>query len=677
MLSIFLTQEWEPLPNLVLYVFCGDKSTNDEVTILRSLLYQVLDQCPTMVSHVEDRLGSTERTKRTLSSRADLWAMFASMLKDSKLGPALCLIDGLDECHRDSTRWLLNSLRQVFDKEERPRLLPCSPFKLAIVSREMTGLPSYTRLDLEANKEATAQDVSRVIDAKMRARGQDCLRELGDGFMAEVKRTLQRRSDGTFLWVGFAIQELLFASTQTEMRGVLNAIPPKLGTLYSEILDRIPGPKREKIAQLLCWVALACHPLTVPQLAAALDENEQTVLDLVNMSGSLLTLSEHRSHHTVTNAVKVVNAVNVVKLVHSSVGDFLKGESNDGILPPGEFRIHVKKANLQITQRCLREVHHLFSYSPTIPEDAAADRLSSYATFFWPQHARRCGKHLKRLVDSENAFFPGEHGMLIRSRWWDAYCEPVPSYLKKSGSLGLSSLHLSSALGLQPWTENLLQDKALARCSVDAPESNGWTPLCYALDQGHTAVAKLLVRHGASLTEDIEQKDSLGNSIQCFKPIHKAMELGSEFAKPFLKRALKASKPRNPLIRWLPFFSTDLEHSRDLRCSLFRKAAVLGDVRFIHILVNNGATLDSDMAKLALKDARENGASEAFTNLLLSHTVSTDNLRSGLGLGLMCNTGTAYGGQNTSERWYGPQRLWQRGWAACMGRNSTGLESKG
>ncbi|KAI8672148.1 hypothetical protein LRP88_03337 [Fusarium phalaenopsidis] len=643
MLSIFLTLEWETLPDRVLYVFCGDKSTNDELTILRSLLYQVLSQCPGMVSHVEDHLGSEERTNHTLSSRGDLWAMFTSILKDSELGPVLCLIDGLDECHRDSTRWLLNNLRHVFDKESSSRLSPFNPFRLAIVSRDIPGLRIYPRLNLETKTRAIEKDVTRVIDAKMKEHG--LFSELDDEFIEEVKTTLQRRSDGTFLWVGFAIQELLSVETKTEMRDALNAIPRDLGTLYSKILLRIKGPRRGMIAQLLRWVALACHSLTVSQLADALDVDAQTILDLVDMSGSLLTLSEHRNwdihsskiptsafptlfglRHTVANAA---NVAKVVKLVHSSVGDFLKGESNDGILPPRKFRIRVEEADLQITQRCLREVKKFFSHSPALEEDIAANALSSYATFFWPQHARRCGKRLKRLVDSDNAFFRGKEGMVIWSRWWNAYCEPVPSNFKKAGSLDLTPLHVSSALGLQLWTKKLLQPTALARCQVDATDCNGWTPLCYALDQGHTAVAQLLVDHGASLTRDIKQKDSLGNNTQGFKPIHKAMELGPEFAEPFLNKALKASKPRNRLVRWLPFLSTNLKHSADLKHStnlkrsLFRKAAVLGDERFIHILFNNGVTLDSDIAQLALKDALENGAGEAFMNLL-QHTASTD-----------------------------------------------------
>ncbi|RTE78641.1 hypothetical protein BHE90_006875 [Fusarium euwallaceae] len=578
MLSIFLTREWESLPDHVLYVFCGDKSTSDEVTIMRSLLYQVLDQAPSMVNHVEDCLGTEERTKRTLSSRGDLWAMFTSMLKDPKLGPVLGLIDGLDECQRDSTRWLLNNLRQVFDKGSRSTLSPRNPFKLAIVSRDMVGLRSFPQLNLETKTDAIARDVYRVIDAKMKEH--DLFSELDDGFIKEVKTALWDHSDGTFLWVGFAIQELLSVETKTEMRIALDAIPQDLGALYSKILLRIKGPMREKIAQLLRWVTLACHSLTVDQLAEALDVDAQTIVDLVAMSGSLLTLGRRIVWDTPTSrnvkptfSMQWRNKGAMVKLVHASVGEFLKGEANNDILRTPEFRIEVEEMEFHITQRCLSVLEASLSRS-LVRDDMPVNTLSSYATFSWPEHARRCGERLERLLDSDNAFVQR----------------------------------------LLPLAQRMLRDTALTGKQVDDLDYRGWSALCYALDRKHAAVAQLLVDHGASLTRDFEKQKWLGNT-EGFKPIHKAMELGAEVAEPFLKKALEGISP-NPLTRQPPFRSTALEHN------LFRKAATLGDERLIRIMIASGATLDSDVAQLALKDALEIRGGAALIELLLQQGAS-------------------------------------------------------
>ncbi|RSL66329.1 hypothetical protein CEP54_003790 [Fusarium duplospermum] len=603
MLSIFLTQEWESLPDCVFYVFCGDKSTSDEVTIMRSLLYQVLDQVPSMAEHVRDCLGTEERTKRFLSSRGDLWAMFANMLKDPKLGPVLGLIDGLDECHRDSTRWLLNNLRNVFDKESRSRLSISSRFKLTIVSRDMVGLRIYPRLNLETEADEIEEDVARFIDAKMEEH--ELFSELDDDFITEVKKTLRRRSGGTFLWVGFAIQELLSVETRTEMRLALDAIPRDLGDLYSKILLRIKGPMRKKVAQLLHWVTLACHSLFMDQLAEALSVDAQTILDLVAMSGSLLTLSKDWS------------GSRVVKLIHESVSDFLKGEANNDILPTPEFRINVEEMELQITQRCLSELEALFC-RPRQRCDIPSNSFSGYATDFWTEHARRCGKRLERLLDSDIAFFQIESGRLLRSRWWKVQKWSRYAIYRYLENTDISLLHVCSALGLLPLVKRLLRDMALTGNQVDDPDSGGWTALCYALVCRDTVVAQLLVDHGASLTRDFERK-TWGIKTETFKPIHLAMELGAEVAEPFLKRALENITP-NPLTPWPPSRDTALERS------LFLKAASIGDERLIHILFSHGATLDSGAALLALDGALQQDRGLAFMELMLQHCPSAFNL---------------------------------------------------
>ncbi|RMJ19779.1 hypothetical protein CDV36_000584 [Fusarium kuroshium] len=620
MLSIFLTQEWESLPDCVFYVFCGDKATSDEVTIMRSLLYQVLSQVPSMVDHVGDCLGTGERTKHTLSSRGDLWAIFTSMLKDPRLGPVLGLVDGLDECNRDSTRWLLNNLRHVFDKRSRSRLLPSSPFRLAIVSRDMIGLRSYPRLNLETKTDVIAEDVARVIDAGMKEH--DLFSELDDEFITEVKKTLRRRSDGTFLWVGFAIQELLSVETMTEMRFVLDAIPRDLGALYSKILLRIKGPMKEKIIQLLHWVTLACHPLTASELADALGMDAHTIVDLVAMSGSLLTLSRQLIREQ-QNPWKPIHRTvwskkMVVKLVHASVSDFLKGDANEDILPAPDFRIHVEEMELQITQRCLSEIEALFC-RPLAQGGISWNRFSEYAACFWHQHARHCGERLERLLDSDIAFFQSESGGLLRSRWWNGYKRLIRSgFYHQIGSTGLSLLHICSGLGLLPLVKRLLRDMDLAGNQVDDPDSGGWTALCYALVCRHAVVAQLLVDHAASLTRDIKEQTRYGET-RSFKPIHKAMELGAEVAEPFLKRALESITP-NPPPPWPSSRNTALERS------LFLKAASLGDEQLVHIMFSNGATLDSHTALLALERALRQDRSLAFMELMLQHCPSTFDL---------------------------------------------------
>ncbi|WAO89136.1 NACHT domain-containing protein [Fusarium falciforme] len=81
-------------------------------------------------------------------------------------------------------------------------------------------------------------------------------------------------------------------------------------------------------------------------------------------------------------------------------------------------------------------------------------------------------RNLEGLLDSDNEFFHGKEGMLIRSRWWDAYGEPVPSNFKKAGNL-------------YP-----LAHTVLARCQVDATDFNGWTPMWSSAGPGTVSAMK-------------------------------------------------------------------------------------------------------------------------------------------------------------------------------------------
>ncbi|KAM0428961.1 hypothetical protein ACHAPT_006764 [Fusarium lateritium] len=641
-----LINEWETLPDRVLYVFCGHKTTNDEIAILRSLLYQILDQVPDMVSHVKHRLGTRERIEHTLSSRVDLWAMFLSMLKDPGLEPVLCLIDGLDECPQDSTSWLLRNLRQVLDQDSQSTLPPSSRFRLVIVSQNTLRLRKCCRLRLDNRKDAIKKDVARLIEAKINEH--DIRSRFGGTFAKEVEATLKRRSNGTFLWVGFAISELESAGTKVDMRSALDKIPQDLGDLYSRILNRIKRRSRDGIALLLSWVTLACRPLTSSELAEALKVDVETILCWVKNSGSLMILSEHLLWKQSTevqhcgpdgqwHVVETVKCTTtVVKVVHASVSDFLKGKANAGFSPvntipmPLEFLINAEQIEFEIAKRCLREVEAHLSRPEAYQGDQFDRTLISYAICFWPQHARRCGEHLEKLMDSENAFFQSKEGTRIRSRWWHAYNGSSDSPFKDGVGTGFPLLHMGSALGFRPWTAKLLQDAPL---SVDALDSKGWTALCHALEHRHAAVAHMLVDHGACLTQDIKTQGVSGNFTQPpFKPIHMAMELGPQVAESFLTKVLEGiSDPRRSWRRsWQSSRDTALEES------LFRKAAVMGDGQLIRILLGNRATLDSEIARLALEDALNNKRSLALIELFLQHGASTNHLDMDVLRGLNC-----------------------------------------
>ncbi|KAM5375189.1 hypothetical protein ACJZ2D_006141 [Fusarium nematophilum] len=598
MLSIFLTRKLESMvhdpPRSLLYIFCGEKLHNTEVAILSSLIWQMVERFPCLLQRALAKLRTREGNEQARTpSRVDLWDIFKDMTRDPNLGPVLCLIDGLDECHKDSTRWLLDKLRLIFDKESQSLIIPSSPFKLLMVSRNITGLHRYDRVDLERRTSETAQDVARVIDARIKEH--DLFSELDEDFKDEIKTTLQERSDETFLWVGFAIQELLRAETKTEIREVLQNIPKGLDGLYSRILLRIKDERQDDVARLLRWVVQARVPLTASQLADALKLEVQTVHDLVTMSASLLVYGEQ------TRAVLHVPRVlgwylpefdhipteslwntrdSVIKPVHASVSDFLKGEAKSKIQVPEKFRIDPAMTNFELAERCLGRIEAGFSASQLetrVQLRGMGDTFLPYATYIWDQHARQSEKHIGNLFDPQKSFFDqeGHRGLFTSTR-----------------GRGIRA----SAMGPKDSSQFVPKIK-----DIDCKDSLDMTALAHALALGHISTAQFLVARGASLTRY--------SSDVSLVPICIAFRGGFGTAEPFLKKALEVSIFDR--LKW--------RNMRKVEDQLFFIAVASGDMKLAQLLLKHGVTLRAPTASAALKIALKSQADPSMIDLLIKH----------------------------------------------------------
>ncbi|KAL9565303.1 hypothetical protein ACKAV7_010663 [Fusarium commune] len=224
------------------------------------------------------------KTRYILSSRVALLEVLKKVVTGPARGPVCCLMDRLDECSVDATRWLLARLRSMVDGPQT-RTASHHHLKLTLGSREVPGLEGSPCLRLEEAKSDIAL-VARVINSKMEKHS--IFQNLNPDFVAEVKDTLRQRYDGIFLWVRFAIDELVQVKTETEMCEILRGIPIALGSLYTRTLAHVKPQYQQKASRLLCWVTQVRQPLTAKQLADALDLTADTVTDLVEISGSLL-----------------------------------------------------------------------------------------------------------------------------------------------------------------------------------------------------------------------------------------------------------------------------------------------------------------------------------------------------------------------------------------------------
>lgn len=84
------------------HFFCSrDHGRNSGASILRSLIYQLLSQRPSLFEHVfddYDKHGTKLFDDRKFQA---LWTIFARMLHDQNIAPITCILDGLDECDEE------------------------------------------------------------------------------------------------------------------------------------------------------------------------------------------------------------------------------------------------------------------------------------------------------------------------------------------------------------------------------------------------------------------------------------------------------------------------------------------------------------------------------------------------------------------------------------------------
>jgi hypothetical protein len=128
------------------------------------------------------------------------------------------------------------------------------------------------------NNEHTNSDIQRFVSQKFQ--------ELGiaiPGFneiKEQVSKTLLKRAEGTFLWVGFVTDELSRKPTCTQILDTLNEMPKGLPSVYSRILSKTEKERRPVLSRLLRWVTIAFRSLSVEELAVgmAIDDTEQLLL---------------------------------------------------------------------------------------------------------------------------------------------------------------------------------------------------------------------------------------------------------------------------------------------------------------------------------------------------------------------------------------------------------------
>ncbi|PSN67547.1 ankyrin repeat protein [Corynespora cassiicola Philippines] len=480
MLAIYITEVLQPVvdaaENILLYYFCSnrDKNRNTALTIMRGILHQWIDLHPHLAKDIKNSFEGTEATRYTISSFISLWRVFLTLLRQSTSSQVVCVLDGLDECEKESLKQLLSAVGSYLSKpgeKSRPRL------KLIILSRPQPAvleskLGQYQQIELDASNTEISHDVERYIFAKVAELASE--QNLSKEMVAQVQRTLLAGADGTFLWVGFVANELQGRSGG-KIEEALRHVPKGLGGIYQRLLQQI-GDK-EALVPILQWVVLAARPLTLEELTVAAGIRTTGALPATQMTKDRLRSS----------GLLVKIEGDVVNLVHESAKEFFQ---SDQVNIKGINMFHMShNTHRTLMQTCLEHIEAAYGNPGRTDEMSGHDPFLSYASQYWPLHFHHAIHVIDVSSEFSRPFF--QVSSPTREEWWKVYWEQE----KNGGSPpSFTLLHLAACFGNIPWAKLLISKHIRL---ISRKDNYGRTPLSWAVNQGHREMVELLIDHGA------------------------------------------------------------------------------------------------------------------------------------------------------------------------------------
>jgi hypothetical protein len=477
MMSVYLTEVIASEPSRSLaYHFCvsRDLQRNNACAVLRGLLWQIIGNHPDLMRLIVQYFDPPERIKATVSSEETLWNLLNEICRQAETPRIYCLVDGVDECEEESMHWLIDKFMSVGSEAVSEKL------SLIVLSRHLAGLEASVCITLDPDHRGqVSADIALFVQSKVRELARRL--DLDADFEANATSVLLEKAEGTFLWVGFVMGELLKKKTRSQVERAMYGLPKGLPAVYARMLQSIEPADRDNSKKLLTCVALAFKPLYLEAIADILDvqgsaaiSEEQATLDAIAICAPMLQLRGK-----------------LVEFVHLSARDYLLPGENDRDQALEDFRISPEEAHLYLTRRCLQ----------SLAEDTW---LQYYSLLNWPKHAKCLRNLAPRLFEQEHPFF--EKTSPVRDAWWRKYSVNFPGLPKAVPQ----RIHIACFIGLETWVRAILIEQQRSGSTLKEivnEQCDGWIPLNYAAESASEAVMQLLLDCPAGSTLSSEQLD--------------------------------------------------------------------------------------------------------------------------------------------------------------------------
>lgn len=572
----------------------GHELQKNPIGLFRSLLHQLLKRVPgalpDLIHHFEDK-------RKTEGEPGEKWQWhlqsLQAFLKSSlprilKKFPVMLFIDALDECGENSAVELIGFLKRLLLS------LPPADYQFGICF----SCRHYPILELDGGS-TILLDTENAQDIATFVQGRSSENHLNAG----IARLIINRAQGVFMWVHIVLKKVLQMQRNGESTGRITAeigrTPEDLTGLYHELIKSLK--RQSTTLKLIQWICFSTRPLRAEELqwAMAVDPDcSHKSLDDCRKSDDFITDDkiERRINALSGGLAEIVSSNNdrIVQFTHQSVKDFfvnggLKALDNTTKDPA----LVAPVAHCRLSRTCLR-YFKMATNSHTEPfcrEDNRMFPLIHYATTSWVTHVKS-GEPAETCPNGLLDLLGWPRDSLI-DLWVRTYDQMVLGTMKNRPR-GAKLICVISRFGLLGLLSRLLEDCGESGADVNA-QSDGRTPLSWAAEYGHLAIAKVLLATGKA---DVDRKDDSGRT-----PLSYAAEKGHETIVELLLATGKADSDLEDEDGWTPL----------------SWAAEYGHLAVVELLLVTGkADVDrkDNSGRTPLSYAAENGH-EAIIELLL------------------------------------------------------------
>ena len=523
----------------------GNDPQKNSCGLFRSLLHQLLDQIPEMLSD----FIPTYRKKRQKSESDIDWLetelreiLEQWILSASRDRPIRLYVDALDEAGEHVAEKLIAYFEKLIERlgptkagfavcfscRHHPVLVPKNVLKICVEEENDQDIATYVRQRLmkyQLSDPAEAQELEQEIIGK---------------------------ASGIFQWVVLIIPIIIEADENganvKKIRQKIEEIPGELGGLYGHILSKIQDQKRA--AQLMQWLCFSLWPLSLEELRYAMvvdltndltsleechgsvdfaETDEQMKRLVKSLSGGLAEIIENEERQTVRFIHQTVNDYlierGLQKLDPSFLDDVnrylsksgLPNFPSDNVVSLAHFRISRSCGKYMALKEILEEAKRLDLRKHVDTIERQRNELNSRFPFLeysaeWTSHAEIVEKQQICQADLLPLFrWPSEDA--IRPWWHYVYPRDVTGLNPQAGTLWF----IASLYGLLSVIETILEsDESF---DLDSKDDGGYTALSRAAQVGQVAVVQSLIERGA----EIESKNSWGRT-----PLSEAAGCGHE-----------------------------------------------------------------------------------------------------------------------------------------------------